>query len=469
MEELELSGWWWLPDDEEKRVPGVMTFSNDEGIRLKLFGSFKDPTQLGSGDRDEYPLILGSADEGRLVSLFDAIPSRTSLTFPALTTRQEFWARVGCTGAHFLQPEQARFHKASLEYTYLADWVGRSGFHPEYGTEGGSLTKYGLTYTFPEQVKTAIPNGEVCVTYAFKSGGDPLREVTLRHSAIIRVDLSQDLTFDEWVRGFVLPFRNLLTLATTRPNALTRISVYSRDKTFSTPKGDTEAAIDLFYQQVWHEKVQAKPLFPHNMLFTLHDVAQDFDGVVSNWLRVAKELDSVCNLFFSVSYLPGLYSENQFLNTVQAAESYHRRRIGNSVFPRALHRERVKSILSQAPPEHGEWLKQVLTYSNEPTLRDRMADLLDLTQEVVSPLITDQKRFVGKVVDTRNYFTHYDPRLRSKGTVGSELYRLTQTLSFMVEACLLHELGLAPERRRELFKRNQRYAYAVSHKGQTGW
>ena len=468
MEEFEFSGWWWLPDSGDNKVPGIMTFSKEEGIRLKLIGSFKEPTQLGSGDRDEYSLILGFTDEGKLVTLFDAIPFETRLTLPGLATAQRFWARVGCTGAHFLQPEQARFHKASLEYTHLADWVGRSGFQPEYGTEGGSLTKYTLAYTFPDEVKAAMPDGEVCVTYAFESGGDLLREVNLRQSPSMRVDLSHDLTFDQWQTAFVLPLRNLLTLATTRPNAVTRISMYSEDTTVSTSKGDREVPIELFYQQVWHENVEPKRLFPHDMLFTLHDVAQDFDGVVGNWLRVAKELDSVCNLFFSVRYLPGLYSEHQFLNTVQAAESYHRRRITNEVLAAGEHEKRVASILERTPGEHREWLGQRLVYSNEPSLRDRLNDLLDTTQEVLSPLVQDRKRFVQNVVDTRNYFTHYDPDLRSKAAPGSKLYSLTQTLSFMVEACLLNELGLGPERRRELFQRNQRYAYAVSHKGQTG-
>jgi hypothetical protein len=434
MEELEFSGWWWLAGDQDNRVPGIMTFSNEEGIRLKLIGSFKEPTQLGSGDQDQYPLILGLTGEGKLVTLFDAIPLRTSFTFPALTATQEFRARVGCTGAHFLQPEEARFHKASLEYTHLADWVGTSGFHRELGTEGGILSKYRLTYTFPEEVKAAVANGEVCITYAFQEGGDRLWQVSLSQSTSIHVDLSQHLTFDEWLTNFVAPFANLLTLGTTRPNAVTHISMYSEHKTLSTPKGDTEVPVEVFYQQVWNEKSQAKPLFPHDMLFTLHDVAEDFDGVVSNWLRVAKELDSVCNLLFSVRYRP-VFSENRFLNTVQAVEPYHRTKIG----------------------------------SRRRSLRNSIRYLLGVAQEVASPLITDEKSFVRKVIATRNYYTHHDPRLRKKAATGSELYWLTQTLSFMMEACLLDELGVAAERRRELFQRNQRYVYAVSHRGQADW
>jgi hypothetical protein len=427
MEDLQFSGWWWLPDNEDKKVPGVMTFTKEEGIRLSLIGSFKDLPQLGSVE--EHALILRIAGEGKVVTLFDCMESTTRFTSRGFLT-QEFWARLGCTGAHFSTTEQARFHKASLEYTHLPDWVGASGFHPEYDTEGGILTKYGLTYTFPDEVKAAIANGEVCITYAFRSGGDQLREVSLSQSTSIRVDLGEDLTFDEWVINFVLPFRNLLTLATTRPNAITRISVYSEHKTVSTPKGDREVPIDLFYQQVWHEKLQAKRLFPHDMLLTLHDVAEDFGEIVRRWLRVAKELDSVCNLLFSVRYRPG-FSENRFLNTVQAVEPYHRTKTG----------------------------------SRRRSLRSCIRYLLAATQEVVSPLITDENSFLRKVVATRNYYTHHDPRLRKKAATGSELYWLTQTLTFMVEACLLDELGLAAERRRELFQRNQRYVYAVSHKG----
>lgn len=300
-------------------------------------------------------------------------------------------------------------------------------------------------------------------------GGDQFREVRVSQSTSIRVDLSEDLTFDEWVTNFVLPFRNLLTLATTRPNALTRVSLYSQDKTVGTSKGDREVPIDLFYQQVWHEKVEAKRLLPHDMLFTLHDVAEDFGGIVRRWLRVASELDSVCNLFFSVTYLPGLYSENKFLNMVQAAESYHRRRITNQVLTREEHDQRVASILNGAPDAHRKWLKQRLEYGNEPTLQMRLSDLLDATQPVMSSLITKRSQFVRKVVDTRNYLTHYDDRLRSRVAGRDELHYVTQALSFMVEACLLGELGLAPEQCAELFRRNRRYAYAVSDKARAGW
>jgi hypothetical protein len=282
------------------------------------------------------------------------------------------------------------------------------------------------------------------------------------------VDLSKDLTFDQWVSDFMQPFGNLLTLATTRPNAVTGLSVYSRDKTVSTSKGDREVPIELFYQPSWREKVQSKRLFPHDMLFTLHDVAGGFGDIVTRWLRVAKELDSVCSLFFGVRYVSGLFLQHKFLNTVQAAESYHRRRMVNQVLPPQEHADRISSILQGAPLQDRGWLRQHLEYSNEPSLQARMTELVDATEHVVSPLVRQKKRFTRRVVDTRHYLTHYDESLRTRAASGDELYYITQALSFMVEACLLRELGLPPEQCRELFRRNQRYSYAVSHLRESG-
>ena len=59
--------------------------------------------------------------------------------------------------------------------------------------------------------------------------------------------------------------------------------------------------------------------------------------------------------------------------------------------------------------------------------------------------------------------THYDPRLEKtavRDPVG--LYYLTEVLSYAVGVCFLRELGIPPERRTELFKRNRSYDFAAS-------
>ena len=66
--------------------------------------------------------------------------------------------------------------------------------------------------------------------------------------------------------------------------------------------------------------------------------------------------------------------------------------------------------------------------------------------------------FVGKVVDTRNYLTHYDEGKKETAAVGRELYGLTERLRSILEACLLREVGFEGERLKEVLSRRRRLA-----------
>lgn len=47
-------GYWWIPGQEDKRIPGLLSFSLDRGARLRLIG-----TLLPFGDSRALPLIHG--------------------------------------------------------------------------------------------------------------------------------------------------------------------------------------------------------------------------------------------------------------------------------------------------------------------------------------------------------------------------------------------------------------------------
>jgi len=69
-----------------------------------------------------------------------------------------------------------------------------------------------------------------------------------------------------------------------------------------------------------------------------------------------------------------------------------------------------------------------------------------------------RKGFVGKVVDTRNYLTHYDESKKEAAAVGRELYELTERLESVLEACLLREVGFEGDRLKEVLSRRRRFA-----------
>jgi len=112
------------------------------------------------------------------------------------------------------------------------------------------------------------------------------------------------------------------------------------------------------------------------------------------------------------------------------------------------------------PEAHKDWLRGRLAYSNEPSLRKRLKEILRRDPGVMEPIVGGSKKegvgFVGKVVDTRNYLTHYDEGKKEAAAVGRELYELTERLKSVLEACLLREVGFEGERLKEVLSRRRR-------------
>ena len=46
MENIEYSGYWWLPSEPDEKIAGILTYTNDEGIKLRLTG-FSIPSETG--------------------------------------------------------------------------------------------------------------------------------------------------------------------------------------------------------------------------------------------------------------------------------------------------------------------------------------------------------------------------------------------------------------------------------------
>ena len=76
-------------------------------------------------------------------------------------------------------------------------------------------------------------------------------------------------------------------------------------------------------------------------------------------------------------------------------------------------------------------------------------------------LMQQRRSFVGKVVQTRNDLTHQTPG-KVEGSLNFDtLFSLTQALTVLMQTLLLDELGFAPEKRVELFRKYQPYVLAA--------
>jgi hypothetical protein len=96
----------------------------------------------------------------------------------------------------------------------------------------------------------------------------------------------------------------------------------------------------------------------------------------------------------------------------------------NYELPEEKHKKRLEEVFITVPEKHKEWLEEELAYSNEPTLRKRLKEILNKYSKITGSLIKNRKSFINKVVVTRNYLTHYDSNSKGQAAKGEELYHV---------------------------------------------
>jgi ApeA N-terminal domain 1 len=165
-----------------------------------------------------------------------------------------------------------------------------------------------MTYTPPDDIVATTTKGTIAVTSRFSTKNDLLQEVNLQQSTWMEVETQKDLSLEEWLLQFVGPLLNLVSLGTCKPNLLLNLHGYTNKYSSTLSDGKVrEHPVQIVYPQHYSETEISQKLQERDMLFTLQDIRDNFGHIVENWLKVAEDLDSVCNLFFGIQYVERLY------------------------------------------------------------------------------------------------------------------------------------------------------------------
>ena len=442
MEDFKYSGSWWLPNTK-RQVSGDLTFSSQEGIQLHLLDTIGEYSSTFEKIRDEsskeYPIILGMVTDCTLITLCDCQEIGTNVCFKKIGAKESlsyntarYDAKAAFIGTHFFDLKELRFHRARVRYDYLPDFVRLQGFTNDFATRDGKFERYTCTYELPPKIIANTSKGTISASCSLNKNGEPIvKGLVLRQFTWLEIELKEGLALKELDIRYVQPLQYLISLATDKPNSVTGLFVYSKDRVETVPNNlSMETPIQVVFQQRERKERQDTLLSRSDLIFTLQDqgMSERFGGIIERWLNITHvdELGDVCNLFFSVLYAPDLNLVNQFLNIAFATELYHRKR-----------------------------------FRDKSDFKDRIEEVVEATSEVVSPLFSDRDYFVNKVKDTRHYRVHNAPDLKKKAAKDEELYWMTKLLSYMVQTCLLKELGLSSQECFELFSKNRDYQFAL--------
>ena len=413
-------GRWFRPRSPERAAVGTLELSEDAHVTLKLFES--------QGDRDlsPIPILVGNIVGGRPITLLDCnLTESTSSAFSDDSVSTYVPGRL-LIGEAFESIEDVRFQRAACDFNYLLEWLGPASLK-------SSLHKIESIKVAP--IRTSLGEGQIVIHRMAKSRIG-IFQSSLEEAASVAFEAPLALTIDEWHERYFHPFANLLTLATGRPNLRDVVHLWPVPSEV-TPN---EVPIELIEKRWLFSSREAKSFSRADMYFRYEDIESAWPAIIKRWYEMTRTAGSAINVYFSVVYNEHSYIEEQFSNIVEALEGYHRSTRDNREVPDADHTRRLDAVLGSAPPEHREWLDTKLRFSNEPSLRKRLTDLIEASGDALEPFLRDRGAFLQKVLATRNYLVHHNADLRQRSIPLKELWAYTFVLSMLMRATLLRDV-----------------------------
>ena len=435
MEYFTTQGRFWLPQQPRRAVHGRLIFDED-GIRLELADSLREPTARGSGvvggspEWAAEPVVHGRLRDGNEVTLLRL----RGLSMPTEGVQETWFADFSLTGG--LIGNDA-FSQMVVIFDYLMPCVQPPGI-----LRSELLSPNITVETQPTvQAETTLGDGTAVrlVTGVDGQWGDDAvhidqwcgLEVTGEPKPVIDV-------LNEWAR----PLQDLLVVCTERPVRLEQVLL-------RTPEHDTRRApLDLSFKAV-QSAARAHPAAarPDNYdaptLLTYAASPLPFGTLIGGWFGLSGRLSDAATLLCGPYYAPFIYSGHRYASTFQSAEALARAAPNTREKTPSQHRMRVEAVAAalqeaQLDPEITGWAMRVLQGRNDKPLRQLMEELISSAGEVGQELLAAAPDLADRLVAARTSVSH--PGAEGPGTLTR--YWLGEALTWVLRVRLLVELGV---------------------------
>jgi len=156
---------------------------------------------------------------------------------------------------------------------------------------------------------------------------------------------------------------------------------------------------------------------------------------------------------------------------VQALEVYHRRTNNGGIIGDSEYAELVKALLDAVPEtttsEMMDKLSRSLQYANDPTLGQRIKTIVNPLKDVFgSKPVGMSKNYISRIVNTRNYNTHFSAELKRSGfTSGAELHWATRRIVTLLTIVLLRHIDVPSEVIIDAMKKNREFNLLLATEG----
>lgn len=318
-ENLEIKGYWHLPDQEENRVAGILYYAPNEPIRLELIGSFEEPVDylksIWTDSRDVTKLIYGEDQNGVAITLINGV-KYGNMNLNASFAIAKYSIEYLLTGIHVKSMDAPAFNKMTISVPLLTSWVNRCGINLSTTYREKRMVGYQLKYFIDDQLTIATDLADGLT-------------LSIEHSSTMPAPQSEDLSISQHYTAILKSetnrsgsaflklasrFKSFIGLATLAGLDFTSIKLYSPDYYQDIESGRRVfRPIGLYFEQLPTEIREESKRTKQSFLFTYEKIEQEFPAVIQKWFGFDQSMMPILNhladslksktLFRSVNFL----------------------------------------------------------------------------------------------------------------------------------------------------------------------
>lgn len=451
-EGIKKPGDFWLPTIPDRKVSGTLSVSAEGGIELEIL----QPLELELEPNIE---AIFSRNMGRNMGGFNRVVGHVqgigyvTLDGCRYITRNRSMSQgivkehsvLGVnrvfTGVAYAENEVPRFSAFAFSIEGLDEWVAMNAINYE-SKEGIKIVAYKPTHS----ISFNLANGmqlEIMISIVHSTSVSPRKEKITRETYFKLVS-KKDQELSEFI-SVAQKLVHLLRFVTNETVSLDSISAVSDSHVENIGGAIMPIEINIYSQSGFYLK---NPPQVHwmDMLFGFSDIHSNAEQVINKWIESYKQYEDAFNLYFLAQLRSQPSPITKFLSLAQCLEVYHRKtpEFGAKYMEDDEFKEIVKPFIRQFPKSERNWFAARLQYANEFSLRDRIREIIKPFEGFIGAEKVPQ--LIDYIVDSRHYYTHYNPELESKAAKGQNLYILCLKMEMLFELCFLELMGFSQEK-----------------------
>tara|TARA_R110002020_G_scaffold466534_1_gene689142 strand:- start:2016 stop:3377 length:1362 start_codon:yes stop_codon:yes gene_type:complete len=428
----------WRSVAQNDWIHGTLSFDPETRSSISLFGSFTEHTIPFLNHKIN--LVVGRTPIGdfTLVDL-DYRSFSSNRNFGTITT---YNITLIFKGIQVENKDELIFSDVSFSSLNLESWFNPPNLTIQHNVDDWSFKLEGKS--------TAIENFKLKEGILLNIDHDvSIKPQNYSNTHIIEKSTDLNISYNSRQNWLVIwkdvqCFVSFISFCTNEQSYPTKLIL--KDNVFTEKIGDSTKIIpvELFFQTTMFHSGSSQNE-PRDHLLPYSILRDNFQFILKTWFELYETFQIPINLINSRLKSKRFFNENRFLDAAHALEVFHRLDSNINKFPADyFYKLKITAMSAFADSKKDrEWMEQLLRYANEPSLRQRMKDLIDKYDlDFLFEDNKEKKDFINMAINTRNYFTHYDSSIKSHKASGAKLIYITRTLTAILYLCITAKLAI---------------------------